>query len=119
MEGYHLMFIPKAVFDLFQISKAAVDSQREELVVLRTERDALQHQVEFLQNSFDWLKMRVNALEVERAQLIEKAYGMKLPVPEIARSNDFRKTLEQMSTALFTDMGDDEARKQGLPTFDN
>jgi predicted nuclease with TOPRIM domain len=114
------MFIPKAVFDLFRISKESVETLREEIASVKAERDTLQRQTTHLQTSFDWLRLRVNALEVERAQLIERAYGIKPIVPEISRasSNDFKRTLEQMSTALFTDMGDEEARKQGLPTFD-
>jgi predicted nuclease with TOPRIM domain len=113
------MFIPKAVFDLFGVAKTSIDLTREELAAVRAERDLIKLQLAISQNQFDWLRLRVNTLEVERAQLLEKAYGIKTLVPEIARQMpNIQRTLETMSTALFEDVGDEEARKLGYPSYD-
>lgn len=108
------MWVPSAVVDWFHISKQAVDSLREELAGVRAERDSLKLQLASSQNHFDWLRVRVNALEVERAQLIEKAYGIKIPVPEIVRP---AKSPLELNTDIFNDMGDDAAKTLGLPTY--
>jgi len=110
------MWVPASVVEWFHISKQAVDSQREELAALRAERDMLRLQLASSQNHFDWLRIRVNTLEVERAQLIEKAYGMKIPVPEIVRP---AKSPLELNSDMFNDMGDDLAKQVGLPTYGN
>jgi predicted nuclease with TOPRIM domain len=111
------MWVPSAVVEWFHISKQTVDAQREELSAIRAERDSLKLQLASSQNHFDWLRIRVNTLEVERAQLIEKAYGLKIPVPEIVRQPVFpANPIESFS---FDDMGDEEAKKLGLPIYNN
>lgn len=110
------MWVPGAVVEWFHISKQAVDSLREELSGVRAERDSLKLQLASSQNHFDWLRVRVNALEVERAQLIEKAYGIKIPVPEIVRPS---KSPLELNTDIFNDMGDDAAKTLGLPVYSN
>jgi predicted nuclease with TOPRIM domain len=108
------MWIPKSVLDWFQISKDVVADLREELAATRSERDLLKLQLTTSQSNFSWLTTRVNVLEVERAQLLEKAYGIKTVVPEIVKTSG--KNLD-FSSALFDDVGDEEAKKQGLPVF--
>jgi len=110
------MWVPREVADWFKISKDSVDALREELSAIRAERDSLQTQLSISQNHFDWLRIRVNTLEIERAQLIKKAYGIDIPVPEIVRTNP--NPLE-LNADLFTDMGEDAAKKLGLPVYSN
>ena len=110
------MWFNNKVFDLFEVAKSSVEGLREDLAVVRAERDLLKQQLATSQNHFDWLRGRINVLEVERAQLIEKAYGIKIPVPEIVRTPLFPP---DMNTALFEDMGDDEAKKLGFPIYGN
>jgi chromosome segregation ATPase len=107
------MWVPKQVVDWFQISKDSVDELRAELAAVRAERDVYEHQLTVTQSSFDWLKMRINQLEVERAELIKKAYGISSPVPEIVRTPP-ELTMENFS---FDDVGNDKARELGLPVY--
>lgn len=108
------MWIPQAVMDMFHISKQTVDNQREDLAAVRMERDGLRAQLATSQANFDWLRVRVNTLEVERAQLLEKAYGIRIPVPEIART--VAKPLE-LGTDIFEDVGERVAKDLGLPSY--
>lgn len=108
------MWLPDKAFEFFHISKQAVDSLREDLAAVRAERDLLKLQLATATNHFDWLRIRINALETERAQLIEKAYGIKIPVPEIVRPN---RSPMDMNADLFSDMGDDAAKTLGMPVY--
>ena len=110
------MWVPKAVAEWFQISKQAVDELRTDLAVVRAERDFYKTQALASQANFDWARVRVNTLELERAALIEKAYGLKVPVPEITRAPVTKEDLNQFS---FDDMGDDAAKRLGLPIYGN
>ena len=109
------MWVPASVIEWFHISKQVVDSQREDLAAVRAERDILKLQLASSQNHFDWLRVRVNILEAERTQLIEKAYGIKIPVPEIVRTPVVNPL--EMNNALFEDVGDDTAKTLGLPQY--
>src|SRR5258708_7155729 len=80
------MWLPGKAFDLFKISRDTVDHQREELATVRSERDGLKAQLAVTQANFEWLRVRINSLEAERAQLIKKAYGIDVPVPEVVRT---------------------------------
>lgn len=110
------MWISNKVFDLFEFSKETIVSLRQELSTARLERDILRNQVTTLQVTSDWLRMKVNQLELERAALLEKAYDIKLPAPEIMRRQapDPQIDLKQFS---FDDMGDIAAKTLGLPTY--
>ena len=100
---------------MFQISKESVESLREDLAATRAERDSLKLQLSVSQNHFDWLKMRVNALEIERAQLIHRAYGIQTPVPEIVRT---RADGPDLNPDIFNDVGEDMAKKLGFPKYE-
>ena len=101
---------------MFQISKETVESLREELLAARAERDLLRLQLGINQNHFEWLRTRVNSLEVERAQLIKKAYGIDTPIPEIVRAST---NPTELNPDLFNDVGEDMAKKLGLPVYSN
>lgn len=114
MGGNNLMWIPNKVFSLFEISKDVVADLKEEVSALRAERDALKLQLATTQIQFDWLRVKVNGMEIERAQLLEKAYNIKVPVPEIVRTTG--KT-PSFNSALFEDVGDEVAKELGLPVY--
>src|SRR3990167_130028 len=80
------MWLPTKAFDLFKISKDSVDSIREELSAIRAERDLLKSQLTVSQTQFEWLRLRVNQLEIERAQLLAQVTGVKTAIPEIVRT---------------------------------
>lgn len=114
------MWLPKQVYDLFQVSKENVDAIREELAGVRAERDALRVSEATAKTNFNWLTLRVNALEVERAQLIKKAYNIDVPVPEIVRTNRSSTAMNpasllELTASLFEDVGDETAKELGLP----
>lgn len=114
------MWISKAVLGWLQISKETVEDQRIELGTLRLESSLLKTQLATTQTQFNWLRERVNALEMERAQLIKKAYGIDLPVPEIVVTKPWPKLPDQLNADdLFSDVGDDVAKKLGLPVYGN
>lgn len=108
------MWISSKFLELFNISKEAVESQREELGILRLENSSLKTQLSNTQANFNWLTTRVNVLEVERAQLIERAYGIKTIVPEIARQPQVPL---QFQSDLFEDMGEVAAKALGMQTY--
>lgn len=113
------MWLPKHVYDLFQVSKESADALRTELATVRAERDALKLSEATAQSHFSWLTLRVNALEAERAQLIQKAFGIHIPVPEIVRTTSNQRAgnsnVFELTSALFEDLGDAAAKELGLP----
>ena len=120
------MFVPERVIEWFtdlrndadsnaEVAKSAIADLREELSAVRAERDSLKLQNAVSQNHFDWLRLRVNALETERAQLIKKAYGIDLPVPEIVRAPQF--PIDFNPASMFEDVGEKTARELGLPVY--
>jgi len=110
------MWVPEKFRSWFEVSKEAVDSQREELAALRAEKDILKVQLAVAQNNFDWLRTRINVLEVERAQLIKAAYGISTPIPEVVRSP---VNPVDLNADLFSDMGEKSAKAMGFPQYDN
>jgi hypothetical protein len=98
------------------INIAILNELREELASAKTERDLLKIQAAVNQTNFDWLRMRVNTLEIERAGLIQKAYGITLPVPEIAKKVIAESGDDKQFS--FADIGEDLARQLGYPSYD-
>lgn len=110
------MWVPKEVADWFQISKDSVDTLRTELATLKVERDVLKDQLRGAQINSDWLRMQVNSLQMERAGLMEKAYNIRVPIPELARTTSLQSPIS-IEDFSFTDIGDEAARKLGLPLY--
>ena len=98
------------------VSVVALQGLQEELIKVRTERDMLQKELQVQQINSDWLRIKVNAMEVERAGLIQKAYGITLPVPEIAKKVMPEVTDDKQFS--FSDIGEDLARQLGYPSYD-
>lgn len=93
------MWVPKEVADWFKISKDSVDALREELAAVKAERDGLKTQLTVTQNNFDWIRMQVNQLQAENKALMQKAYGVNVPVPELVPRHEAGFNLQN----LFTD----------------
>ena len=110
------MWVPKEVADWFQISKDSVDALRTELATLKAERDVLKDQLRGAQINSDWLRMQVNSLQMERAALMEKAYNIRVPIPELARTTSLQSPIS-IEDFSFSDIGDEAARKLGLPLY--
>lgn len=110
------MFVPKAILDYFGVNAELVRNMQADLAVARAEAALLKSQLAVEQNKFDWLRMKVNGLEMENKALIEKAYSIKLPVPEILRVQNVDLDKQNFS---FQDIGDDLAKKFGLPIYED
>lgn len=98
-------------------SSDAVEFLKEELTVLRTERDRLKEELTRSTIMADWLRLKVNQLEFERTALIEQAYKIKLPAPEIVRHAVIQNA-PRIEDFSFEDIGDEAAKVLGLPIYD-
>lgn len=111
------MWVSSKLVDLFSIGKDTVDSLRKELEVIRVERDILKQQVLVAQNNFEWSRSKVNSLEMERTALMEKAYNIKLPTPQILKQPVVDPTFDPANFS-FSDVGEQMAKQLGLPSYD-
>ena len=108
------MWVPKEVVDWFQISKDSVDALREESAALRAERDVLKDQLRGALINSDFFRAQINSLQMERAALLQRAHGISVPAPQIQRTFEPEASFDP---TIFDDVGDDMARKLGLPVF--
>lgn len=108
------MWISQAVFELFGFSKDALAGLREELAAVKAERDTLKHHNLITQNNLEWIRVRVNALEAERSGLIEKAYGIKLPAPEVVSMTPSSPIDWDPRNFSFEHVPEDTAKKLGI-----
>ncbi len=79
----------------------------------------LVNQITALHTTMDWMRVRLNQVEQERADLIEKYMGVKIHVPQIEpiSTTDTSDVLNQ--SVSFEDIGDEEAARQGIDWDDN
>ena len=112
------MFVSDKVIGIFQIAKDTVDALREDLAVVRAERDLFKQELQKAQIQFDWIRVKVNGLEAENKALIQKAYNINLPVPEIIRAPKLDPTYDPHNFS-FEDLGEDTARTLGMPVYDD
>ena len=99
-----------------EVSKDAVDILREELATVKAERDAFKSEVTAARITNDWLRMKVNSLELQNTALLEKAYDIRVPAPEIVRQPTIDPTWDPRSFS-FEDVGNELAAKMGLPVY--
>ena len=90
------MWLSPKIFSVLEVAKERVDSQREELAAVRVERDSLRTQLATLQTNFDWIRMQINQLQVENKALMERAYGVRVPVPELVRKQETQFNLQNL-----------------------
>ena len=81
------MWVSEKLVNLFQLSKETVDDLKEECRTLRSENMLLQTQLSANRVMTDWLRGRVNTLEMEKGALLAKAFNVNIPVPEIVRTS--------------------------------
>ena len=81
--------------------------------VAEGQTSALVTQITALNTTMDWMRVRLNQVEQERADLIERYMGVKIQVPQIQPiSTDTSEVLNQ--AVSFEDMGDTEAERLGI-----
>jgi len=105
------MWIPKQIVDLFSTT-------RDDLVKAKAERDLFRDQLSQSTILCDWLRLQVNSLQNERTALLAKAYNIYVPTPQIERT-PVRGESMSIEDFSFDDVGDEVARKLGLPVYDN
>ncbi len=96
------------------VDKRTYFELRETLAKAGEEARILSVQNQALQTTLDWLRMMVNKLEVERAQMLHLYTGVTVPVQQIhsQAETDIQSTLANKSP--FEDVGDDVAKKLGI-----
>lgn len=109
------MWVPSKVLELLSISKDSVDSLRSALAAANSELTTLRTQSVADKANMDWLRIRVNALEMENKALLEKAYDIRLPAPQIVRAPN-QPIDPQREASIFDDIGEDLARVLGMPS---
>ena len=101
------MWIDRQVYD--QLQKQLIAAQAH--VVAETGANKA------IRESNNWLMLRVTQLEKERAVFVERMFGVKIAVPEIAPRSlapDPFASHPLNETFSFEDVGDDAARDQGI-----
>ncbi len=111
------MWLSKTALDWFKISQDSLTQIREENAVLRAENKRLGEELTNVKVNLDWLRVQYNQCQLERAELMSKVNGIRVPVPELAPKNRAPKSplLEEFN---FDDIGDEAASKLGLPRYD-
>ena len=116
------MWISSRFLDYFRISEQSFADLKEQNAALRAERDALKSENSLLRVSGDWLRSKVNQLELERAALLHTAHGISVPVPQLEKVNappaGFARGAEALDFSGFDDMGDKVAQELGIPLHD-
>lgn len=109
-------WLSKSVFGILEVAKDTVDGIKQQLAVANAENTILKQQLSKADLQIDFLRMKLNQVEAQNAALLEKAYGVKVPVPEIARRPS-NPSPDSINPDFFSDMGDEMARKLGLPVY--
>lgn len=110
------MWIPKSVIEWFNISQESLAALKTENEVLKAENKSLSSELLSTKVNLDWLRMQFNQLQLERTALVDKLYGLKVPTPELVTRPKLPSTIEDFG---YDDMGDEMAKRLGLPTYDN
>ena len=111
------MWVSTKVLDFFKISQSSFEDIKAEVKELRGVNQVISNQLANANVTNDWLRFKVNQLEIEKAALMEKAYNIKLPVPEIARAPRVDPSYDPKNFSF--DIGDELARQIGLPVYDD
>lgn len=110
------MFVPKLVLEYFGVNAELVRNLQSDLAVARAERDVYKTENIGLKVGADWLRVKCNDLELQNKALLQKAYNISVPVPEIVRQATITNELPN-NFSPFEDMGDAMAAKLGLPIY--
>lgn len=100
------MWVPKRLAELFTVNREVLDQLKTDTATLKATNLILERELAAAKLNFDWARVRINQLEIERVRLLEKAYpGLSLPAPELARLENRIKDGFDLH-ALFEDQGD-------------
>ena len=107
------MWIPQTVVAWLDVSLDTVNSLKQEVAALKAERDKLTSDLQATKINNDWFRLKINDLEAQNKGLLEKAYGIRLPVPQIVKSEPANNPYK-LPEALFEHIDDDTAQALGL-----
>lgn len=96
------------------ISRKIYDDLRDSLVTAEAEERAQTGAMRTLQANFDFMTLRLNQLERERAIMIERMFGVKVPVPEIERAPNPFDAHKFNETFSFNGLDDTQAAELGI-----
>lgn len=115
------MWLSPKIFSILEVSKDTVDNLRSDLASCRAECTLLKQQLNVSETNGNWMRVKINQLEMERAGLINKAFNIQLPgVPELVRTTTLPKQTDPNIFAGFDDIGDDIAKALGgFPIYDH
>lgn len=108
------MWLSSKLVELVQVSKDNMDGMRTELAKITAERDAAKSELLTLRANFQWATAQINDLQFQCKALLEKAYNIRVPVPEIVRPI---ANVPKFDSNLFEDMGEVMAKEQGMPLY--
>lgn len=106
------MWIPKTVVSWLDVSLDTVQELKKEVAVLKAENAQLRNDLQATRINADWFRLKVNDLEATNKGLMEKAYGIKLPVPEIVRVQETPPY--KLPEALFEHIDEETAKQLGM-----
>jgi hypothetical protein len=107
------MFVSSKLVGLFEIARETVDALRLDIAALRAENSAVKGELASLKVTNDWMRHKINGLEVERAALFNRAYNVSIPAPEIIGAP--RDTTQQTLAGInFEHVDDVVAKKLGI-----
>lgn len=111
----------KSVEDNAESMQNTVQVLREELATSRAENQLLRSEIQANKVTSDWLRLQFNEMKLQNAQLLQKAYNIQIPVPEVIRTPNpifGGQGTDKEFNFTFEDIGDEAARALGLPTYD-
>lgn len=108
------MWLSKTVVSWLDVSLDTVRSLREEVEVLRAENALLKSDLQATRINSDWFRLKVNDLEVTNKALMERAYNVKLPVPQVVKAQEVAVNPYKLPEALFEHIDDDTAKSLGI-----
>lgn len=102
------------------VDKKVYQHYHDEWVKCHEEARVLSQQNLALHTTMDWMRMRVNQLEHERAMLIQNYMGVKIEVPTIRSKEDVTMVPPTLGgRSIFDDMGDAAAKAEGVAWDDS
>ena len=110
------MWISDRVFDLFQVNKDSFKLLSESLVGAHAELAALRAELATTKANFAWATGRINTLEMEKTALMEKAYQIKIPAPQLVEAP--KRDPRAIEDFSFSDVGDAVAKTLGYDLHD-
>jgi hypothetical protein len=108
------MWISSKILGWLEVSRTAYDDLKVENSTLKTELVLTKADLTATRINSDWLRLKVNDLELTNKALLEKAYDIRLPVPTIVRETSYNDPNPyKLPQALFEHIDEETAKALG------